>query len=263
MSAACRAPASDSSRPVRAAQHRAVGLALLAPLLLAGATAAERRPAGTPGPEAEALARRMMVAVDEPAWQRTGAVRWSFRGDRDHLWDRHRGLARVRWGDIEVQLDLSTRSGVALDGGRKVTGDRAIRLVNKAFARWTNDAFWLNPVVKLLDQGTERSLVRLDGGTDALLVEYTSGGLTPGDAYLWVPGADDLPASWRMWTSNLPKGGVRATWESWVELATGARIATFHKLPLGNVTIGDLAGAGTLGELEPGPEPFAALLTGP
>lgn len=202
----------------------------------------------------------MMAAVNDDAWQRTGAVRWTFRGDRDHLWDRRRGLARVRWGRLEVQLDLASRQGVALEKGREVTGARADKLVAKAFARWTNDSFWLNPVAKLFDAGTRRSLVTLDDGTDALLVDYTSGGLTPGDAYLWIPGAEGLPASWRMWTSSLPKGGVRASWEGWTELDTGARIATFHKLALGSVTIGGIAGAATLGELEPGPDPFAALL---
>ena len=171
-------------------------------------------------------------------------------------------LARVRWGNVEVLLDLASRDGVALRGGRLLSGDKAARLLADAYSHWINDSFWLNPVVKLFDPGVERRLVRLDDGTSALLVEYTSGGLTPGDAYLWLPGAGDLPTSWRMWTSNLPKGGMRASWESWVELDTGARISTFHKLALGSVKIGELAGAATLGELEPGPDPFARLVAG-
>ena len=235
-------------------------LAGLVLLLLAAPALAERRPSGTAGPAAEALAHRLLAAVDREAWQRTGAVRWTFRGDRDHLWDRRRGLARVRWGEIEALLDLTTRAGIAYDGGREVTGDRAAKLVAKAFARWTNDSFWLNPVVKIFDAGTERGLVRLDDGSEALLVEYTSGGLTPGDAYLWIPGANGLPVAWKMWTSNLPRGGVRASWEGWVTLATGARVATTHKLALGKVAIDGLAGAATLAELEPGTDPFAALV---
>jgi hypothetical protein len=234
----------------------------LTALALAAPAAAERRPVGIPGPEAEALARRMLAAVNEPAWQSTGAVRWSFRGNRDHLWDRDRGLARVRWGRVEVMVDLTRREGVAFENGRRVEGDKAAALVAKAFARWTNDSFWLNPLAKMFDAGTRRGLVRLEDGSAALLVEYTSGGLTPGDAYLWRLGPDDLPVSWKMWTSNLPKGGTRASWESWVELETGARIATRHKLALGSVEIGDLAGAANLALLEPGADPFAALLAG-
>ncbi len=38
----------------------------------------------------------MMVAVDSDAWERIGAVRWTFRGNRSHLWDRERQLVRVR-----------------------------------------------------------------------------------------------------------------------------------------------------------------------
>ena len=36
--------------------------------------------------------------------------------------------------------------------------------------------------------------------------------------------------------------------------------ATVHNLPLGKVEIGNLAGGATLDEIEPGPDPFAALL---
>lgn len=237
-----------------------VGALLAAALLLAAPAGAERRPSGTPGAEADALARDMMEAVNVGAWQRTGAVRWTFRGDREHLWDRQRGLARVQWGEVEALVDLTTRDGVAYESGRRVAGERADKLIARAFAHWTNDSFWLNPVAKLFDPGTERRLVRLGDGSVALLVEYTSGGLTPGDAYLWLPGADGLPAAWKMWTSSLPKGGVRATWEGWVVLATGARVATRHKLALGRVEIGDPAGAATLAGLEPGTDPFAALL---
>ena len=253
-------------RPRAANQDRAAVLfgvptALLLASLLSGAPlAAERRPPGAPGPEADALARRMVAAVDGPAWDRTGAVRWTFRGNRHHLWDRQRGLARVRWGKIQVLMDLASRRGIAYDGEREIVGDRAAALVEKAFARWTNDSFWLNPVVKAFDPGTRRSLVPLEDGSEGLLVEYTAGGLTPGDAYLWLIGEDGLPTAWRMWTSNLPKGGMRASWESWVELATGARISTRHRLALGKIDIGDLAGAATLSELAPGPDPFAALL---
>ena len=241
---------------------RRTALLALAAILLASPALAERRPSGTAGPAAEALARRMLAAVDDEAWQRTGAVRWTFRGDRHHLWDRERGLARVRWGGVEVLVDLATRRGVAYEGGRPVSGAKADKLLAKAFARWTNDSFWLNPVVKAFDPGTERLRVELADGAEALLVEYTSGGLTPGDAYLWIVDRDGLPVAWKMWTSNLPKGGMRASWEDWVTLATGARVATRHKLALGKVEISDLAGAATLAELEPGTDPFAALLAG-
>ncbi len=54
--------------------------------------------------------------------------------------------------------------------------------------------------------------------------------------------------------------GLQGTWEGWTTLSTGAVISTAHKmLGLTTVRITDLAGAATLSELEPGPDPFAPL----
>ena len=57
------------------------------------------RPEGQPGPEADALARSMEAAVDKEAWDRTGAVRWSFFEQHHYVWDRERDLVELRWGD--------------------------------------------------------------------------------------------------------------------------------------------------------------------
>jgi hypothetical protein len=62
-----------------------------------------------------------------------------------------------------------------------------------------------------------------------------------------------------MWVSVLPIKGLRATWEGFVPLSTGARVATRHHIGPAPVTIDDLAGAATLAELEPGADPFARL----
>lgn len=214
------------------------------------------RPAGERGPEAEALARRMIDAVDGAAWERTGAVRWTFAGQHQHLWDRRRGLARVRWGDVEVLLHAGRPVGRAWRGDARVGGEAEQALVRKAHEAWINDSFWLNPVVKAFDPGTQRARTG-----DALLVSYTSGGSTPGDAYLWELGPDGRPIAWRMWVSILPLGGVRATWEGWTQLDTGAWVSTDHRI-LGAIPLRltDVAGAATLDALEPGPDPFARLL---
>ena len=238
-------------------------LAVLLPVVALGLTVAalaDPRPEGTPGPEAEALAHAMMAAIDHDAWEQTRAVRWSFRGNRHHLWDRDRQLARVQWNDVEVLVDLQTTTGRAWKNGKEVEGAKADKLVQKGYEAWVNDSFWLNPVSKAFDDGTERSLVSQDDGTRGLLVEYTSGGVTPGDAYLWLLGDDDLPVGWRMWTSNIPVGGARASWEGWTTLATGVKVSTRHKLAIGTLEIGEPQGAASLAELEPGDDPFSPLL---
>ena len=214
------------------------------------------RPTGTPGPEADARARAIENAVDTHAFARTGAVRWTWRMQRRHLWDRTRNLARVRWGRHEVLLDVHRQAGRAFTDGQEVTGDRAGTLVRKAYKAFINDSFWLNPLPKLFDPGVTRSVARHEGA-DALLVHFSSGGVTPGDSYLWILDEHRRPRAWRMWVSVLPIPGVEMTWEGWTRLPTGAWISTSHRLRGREVlTISDLAAAATLAELEPGADPF-------
>lgn len=189
----------------------------------------EPRPEGRPGPEADALARSMEAAVDKDAWERTNAVRWSFFERHHYVWDRQRGLVELRWGDSHALFRTEDQTGRVWRDDAEQTGDDAKEALRTAYAHWINDSFWLNPVVKLFDPGVERSLVELDDGRDAVLVSYTSGGVTPGDAYLWIPGPDGVPEAWRMWVQIIPIGGIKATWEGWIELSTGAKISTQHR----------------------------------
>lgn len=237
----------------------AIGLLSCLGLGIAWAIASEPRPEGR-REGADALARRIETAVNVEAWERTGAVRWRFggaRGAHDHLWDRERDVSRVRWGDgFEALIRIGGPYGRAYDDGVELEGDDAREALEDAWGYWVNDSFWLNPLAKLRDEGVTLSVV--DG--DRLLVSYSRGGLTPGDAYLWIVGEDGLPERWKLWVSVIPVGGVEGTWEEWITLSTGARISTRHRMPLGVVVeINGVEGAATLAELVPGEDPFAPL----
>ncbi len=209
---------------------------VLAALLILGLLAfvvgvyslSERRPEGLPGPEADALARSMEAAVDKEAWDRTGAVRWSFFDRHHYVWDRERGLVELVWGESRALFRTADQTGRVWKNGEEQSSDDAGEALRAAYAYWINDSFWLNPVVKLFDPGVERGLVELDDGRHGLLISYSSGGVTPGDAYLWIPGADGLPEAWRMWVQIIPIGGIETTWEGWTELDTGAKVSTQH-----------------------------------
>jgi hypothetical protein len=236
-----------------------VGVLLLALGLVA--VAAHHAPTvTTPGPDAEALAHEMVQAVGGDAWARTGAVAWRMFGHA-YLWDRPRGLARVEWGGTRVLLDVNKQAGrVYVDGKELAEGPQHDKLIKRAYAFFINDMFWLNPVVKAFDDGTSRARGEVDGKR-ALLVSYASGGLTPGDRYLWILDGNARPERWRLWVSVLPISGAEATWEGWTQLATGAWVATQHRiLGLDVVQVKDARAAATLAELAPGPDPFAALL---
>ncbi|MGB5311215.1 MAG: hypothetical protein WBN38_04040 [Polyangiales bacterium] len=221
----------------------------------------EPRPEGTPGPAADALAHSMQAAVDKEAWDRTGAVRWSFFEKHRYVWDRQRGLVEIAWGESRALFRTADQTGRVWSDGKEQSPEDAKKALKTAYAYWINDSFWLNPVVKFFDPGVERSLVKLDDGRDALLVTYTSGGVTPGDAYLWIPVEDGLPAAWRMWVQIIPIGGIEVTWEGWKTLSTGAKVATEHEGWGRLMTfITDVEGAEDLGALGVDPGLFEPIL---
>jgi hypothetical protein len=219
----------------------------------------ESLPSGTTGSEAEALAEKMLAAIGHEHWERTGAVSWTFRGVHHHLWDKQRHFARVRWDNYEVLVDLNRQTGIARREGAVLPPDEAAALVETAWKYWINDSFWLNPVSKIFDPGTTRQRISSNDQYDRLLVTYHSGGVTPGDSYLWIVDKNGLPAAWKMWVSIIPIGGVKISWENWITLSTGVKIATFHKHALFEIPLTNIRGAATLAELEPGEDPFAAL----
>ena len=219
----------------------------------------EPRPTATPetSEDGDALARKMQAAVNLDAWKALEAIRWDFAGRHQLLWDKRRNYVRVRWDDIEVLRPLDRAEGVVTAGGKAPDAEKKAELLKAAYAHWANDAFWLNPVAKLFDEGVTRSRVSSVEDGPGLLVEYASGGVTPGDAYLWLLDDAGRPKAWRMWVSNIPVGGLKATWEGWIEVG-GAQISTAHALGPITLRLEDVRG-GALSAIEPGPDPFAAL----
>lgn len=232
---------------------------VVAALVTAAFILSEPKPDGKPGPEAEAFARRLVDWTKPKAWAKTGAVRWTFGGRFDHLWDRQRGYARVRWEPYEALLRLEDQTGVVRADGLVVADDRAPKLLKTAYGRWVNDSFWLNPFPSILGDGVEHRLVETEERGPALLVTYPSGGLTPGDSYLWFATDDGQPTAYKMWVSIIPIGGVEASWDDWIELTTGAKISTLHRGPI-DLRISNVAGAASLSALlGDRDDPFAGL----
>ena len=174
------------------------------------------------------------------------------------MWDRNRNLSRVRWKDVEVLLNLETKDGIAMRGGQRVPDADAKPLLQKAYERFINDSYWLNPFFKFFDEGVTRKVVDLGGGKYALLVEYGSGGVTPGDAYLWYHDGRYLPNRCKMWVSLLPIGGVEVTWDRYQTLQTGAKVATKHDW-FAPFELTDVAGAENMARLID-PDPFLPLV---
>lgn len=190
----------------------------------------EPLPKTEPSEAADRLAREMLAAVDKPAWDTTHWIQWTFAGRNSFVWDRDRHLVQVSWGDKKVLIDPEKNTGTAYIDGQLATKQNG-KLVKKAMASFFNDSFWLLAPTKAFDPGTTRSVVELDGENDrGLLVTYSSGGVTPGDSYLWLLDEKGLPKAFKMWVSVIPVGGLKASWENWQTLPSGARYAASHKV---------------------------------
>lgn len=219
----------------------------------------ESKPVGTKGPEAEALAKKMLAAIDQTAWDSTTYVQWTFKGMHSFLWDKDRHFVKVTWGENEVLLNTKKVDGNAYVKGVEQSGEAANKLIQDAWNYFCNDSFWLNAPAKVYDPGTERSLVTLDDGSQGLMVSYASGGVTPGDSYLWLLDDNGRPKSWKMWVKIIPLGGMEFSWEKWEKLSTGAQIATFHTSSILDLDISNLKGAVNFTEMGLSADPFKDL----
>ncbi len=219
----------------------------------------EPKPEYKTGPEADALAEKMLGAIDKEAWDTTTYVKWTFKGMNSYLWDKDRNFVKVSWGDKEVLLNTKAVDGKAYINGEEQSGEQQQKMIQDAWGFFCNDSFWLNAPAKAFDPGTERGIVTLEDGSKGLMVAYSSGGVTPGDAYLWILDENGLPKSWKMWVKIIPLGGMEFSWDQWKGLSTGAQIASFHTSSILDLDISGLQGATDFQGMGLSEDPFKKL----
>jgi len=182
----------------------------------------EPLPEGSKGKEADALALKMLSAMNNDAFKNTEILEWSFRGEHHYKWRKQEAKVEVSWDEQTVILDLNDHAN---------SQGKSKEAIQKALDYFNNDSFWLVAPYKVLDEGTERSIVKQDG-KDALLVTYTSGGSTPGDSYLWTLDSNYIPTSYKMWVKIIPIGGVSATWNNLSTMSSGIKLPSKHTLSI-------------------------------
>ncbi len=189
-------------------------------------------PQGKSGIAADSLAHKMLKALNYDAYKDTRYVEWSFKADKHrYKWDKQLGVVRVEWDDYRVVLNLANPAKSSVfENDIQVTENSRTELIETAVSNFNNDSFWLVAPFKVFDSGTERSLVTLEDGSDGLLINYTSGGTTPGDSYLWKLGKNRMPESFQMWVEIIPIGGLEATWGDWQIMESGVFLPISHKL---------------------------------
>ena len=212
-------------------------------VIIAGSIAHEPLPKGKKGPEADALARKMLATLNHGAYQETKHLAWSFNnGAHTYAWDKNSNSCDVKWKDYTVQLNLQHPEQSMVHKAGREFNENTDDIIQKALAMFHNDSFWLVAPYKVFDPGTERRLVTLEDGTEALLVTYTSGGTTPGDSYLWLLNDNGFPNAFKMWVNIIPIGGIEASWDDWLVTESGAFLPKTHKLGPINLDMGPVRG---------------------
>ena len=190
---------------------------------------------------ADTLARKILKAVKHEAYKNTRYIDWSFGGRRSYKWDKEKHIVEVTWNDARVMLypnDL--KKSIVYLKDQEVTNSTG--LVKRARDYFNNDSFWLVAPHKLFEPGIIRSVEMIDG-KEALRVKYTTGGTTPGDSYVWILDENYLPVSYYMYVPSMKIERVPATWENWMETASGTMLPKNHTFSDGReLSMGEVKG---------------------
>ncbi len=176
--------------------------------------------------QAEQLAKKVWQASGGPAWSRVQTIDFTFAVEKDgktvaraeHHWDVPAQTDEVKWKGKDVTVNLA-------DPGKSEDAQAA-------FARWTNDSYWLLMPLKLRDRGLQlayEGTKEMDGAKrEVLRLSFDQVGLTPNDNYrLYIDPASARVASW----DYMPKPGEsrHGTWEDYAQ-SGGLTLATDHKM---------------------------------
>lgn len=186
--------------------------------------AAQERTRADADPHARELAEAVVANLGGwNAWERTRYLQWSFFGGRRHVWDKRTGDWRLDDAGNVVLMNVNTREGRVFESGTEVFDPvRKRELLDQAYGKWINDAYWMFLPWKLLDPGVKlRHLgaAALADGAPAQVLELTFGqvGLTPKNRYLvYVGDESGLIEQWSYFPdASDEKPRFTLPWKGW------------------------------------------------
>ena len=137
-------------------------------------------------------------------------VAWSSWGSDYKVQFSQKPFVAEVWVDNEIETDREERS----------------ELVKKAYKLFINHTFWFNPAFHIFSDTVEKGITE----NGELTVVFSSGGVTPGDKYLFSLDEEGKIKSMRMWVSIVPFKGLNADFEDYVETDSGLIISTNHSI---------------------------------
>jgi hypothetical protein len=178
-------------------------------------------------PEAVRVADRLMTALGgREAWEATHFIEFGFFGRRSHVWDKYTGRHRVE-GETQDGVkyvvihdidDKGEGDGKVFLDGEPVTGDEKSQWLQRAYASWVNDAYWLVMPYKLRDPGvhlTYEGTEDLGGQSyDVVHLSFDHVGLTPGDQYwAYINRDTGLMDRWAYHLQSMGPDDPRTVWD--------------------------------------------------
>ena len=173
----------------------------------------EKLDAGENPAKADKLASKMMKALNKEAWDSTNYATWTFAKNHKYIWDKKHQFVSVNWDENMVLLNLKEwNKGKAYVNQKEIKHKQLDVLRGKAYDIFCNDSYWFIAPYKVFDEGVSRKIVKTKDEEEALLVTYSTGGITPGDSYLWILDKNYIPIYFKMWVKILPIGGIKGSW---------------------------------------------------
>ena len=207
-------------------------------------------PKSVTGISADLLAFKVEDALGKCNFEKIRFVRWRFMGTHHYVWDKFNGIVLLEYSDYEVFLNLNDLpSSKVFESKQLLSSEDGKEIVDEAYAFFCNDSFWLIAPFKFFDDGATRGIIE-NGNSHQLMVQYDSGGVTPGDIYVWNLDDDFRPEFVQMWTSNLPIKGMKFSWTNYKSFWGGIDIAQEHKYGPLNIKIEDLEMGNSLSDIK-------------
>ncbi len=190
----------------------------------------EPLPEGESGIKADSLADEMLKSINIKGYDDLELIEWELPRGHRFKWFKNEKMVEVEWETYHVNLDTRTLLGNATSDGKELTGQELSNALNTAWQYFANDSFWLVAPFKVFDEGVRRTFVSTKEG-NGLLVTYTSGGVTPGDSYLWILDENNRPIKWKMWVKIIPIGGMEVSWTNWNQI-NGVWFSSEHQFSI-------------------------------
>ena len=190
----------------------------------------EKEPVGISSREADHMAQEMHDALGGPYWDSLPMISWRFMGQNTYVWDKVNHDVRYESGGQVTVFNTKTLEGKSKNNGKILKEKELEKAIDQAWKSFCNDGFWAFAPFQITDPSITRSIVKVKDGRSGLKIKYNSGGVTPGDSYVWFLNPSNRPESFKIWVNILPIGGLEFEWSDWILLDDKIQIALERKI---------------------------------